>query len=133
MKNLLKIGLLTTLFTVPVYAHAQENAMPQKGTMMQCPMMEDMTSLQKDMGSMMGEMGGMMESMPNPAMKERMQAMHDHMATMMAHMQKMQEGMGGMMKGGMMGGPMMRQGEQMDSKSANDIPAAVAPEDDKQQ
>jgi len=77
MKNLIKTGLFTVMLTLPVYAYAQETAMPQKDMTVMCPMAGDMAALQKDMGRMMGEMGGMMDMMSDPAMKERMQAMHD--------------------------------------------------------
>ncbi len=130
MRNLIITGLLTALLPVTVYVNAQENTLPQMETMMQCPMMEDLTSMHKEMGSMMGEMKGMMESTADPAMKQRMQTKHDHMETMLTQMQKMHDGMGDMMKGGMMGGPMM-QGDKMDSKNTNDAPAVVTPEDHK--
>lgn len=110
MKNLIGIGLLAAMLSMPVYAHAQEGAMPQKEMpAMNCPMMGDMMSVHKDMGGMMEEMHSMMEDMTDPAMKERMQAMHDRMASMMAHMQDMHGMMGkGMMGRGMMGGSMMQ-------------------------
>lgn len=129
MKNLMKIGLLAAMLSMPVYAYAQNNTMPQKEAMMQCPMAEDMTSLQKDMGGMMGDMDSMMGSMSDPAMKERMQAMHDHMAAMMAHMQKMHGMMGSGMMDEMMNKGMMGQGSKIDGKGASDVPAAATSED----
>lgn len=98
MKNLIRTGLLALMLSLPVYAYAQEDAMPQKNMpAMNCPMMGDMMSMHKDMGGMMEEMHSIMEETTDPAMKERMQAMHDRMAAMMAHMQDMHGMMGNSM------------------------------------
>lgn len=129
MKNLMKIGLLAAMLSMPVYAYAQDNTMPQKMGAMNCPMTGDMASMQKDMGGMINEMDGMMQSMSDPAMKERMQAMRGNMAAMMAHMQKMHDMMGSGMMDEMMNKGMMGQNSKTDGKGASDVPAAATSED----
>lgn len=93
-----------------------------------CPMMENMNSMQKDMGSMMGDMNGMMKMMSDPAMKERMQKMHEKMGAMMQQMSGMPKMCGNncpmMEKMGM---------EKTDKEKVNDAPTvpAATPEDHK--
>jgi hypothetical protein len=96
------------------------------GMMMNCPMMANMSGMQKDMESMMSEMQAMMKDGMDPAINERMQKMHERIGAMKASMQKM-GGMGGMMSN-MMGG--QQTGNAAPAKPDTASPATpVSPED----
>ena len=110
MKALTLASLLALAITFPGGASAQSEAATKAGTGMHCPMMGDMSAMQKDMGAMMSDMDGMMKGMSDPSLKARMQKMHDQMAAMMTNMKNMNGGMG-MMGGNMMGGKMKQGGE----------------------
>lgn len=137
MKHLITTCALALLLAAPAYA--QSNNVPRadaakpapQGMMMNCPMMADMSGMQKDMGSMMAEMQVMKNDAKDPAMKQKMQKMHERMAVMMTSMQKM--GMGGMMGNRMTGSGMMG-GQQSGNASPTNPQAApatppVSPED----
>ena len=93
---------------------------PENSAAMGCPMMGQMTAMQKDMGGLMGDMDAMMKGMSDPAAKARMQTMREHMTAMMANMQ--------MMGSGMMGGATPPQSNATPAPSA--APPAGAEEHD---
>ena len=122
MKTLIKACLFSAILTLPAYAQTgtapKADAAPKAATgmMMNCPMMGDMSGMQKDMGSMMSGMQAMMKDTTDPAMRERMAKMHEQMSAMMVNMQKMGGMMGMMGSGGMPGA----------SQPNNTAPAAPA-------
>ncbi len=105
----------TLLTPVGAYAAADANTKSMPG--MNCPMMGQMTAMQKDMSGLMGDMDKMMKDTSDPAGKARMQMMREHMTAMMANMQMM---------GGMMGAPATPSGE----KGAAPPPSVAAPADE---
>ena len=127
MKHPITRYALVALLALPFAASAQ-NAAPKSdapaarnGMTMNCPMMTNMSAMQRDMGGVMSEMLAMMKDTKDPALKERMQKMHDRMSAMVVSMQKM----GSM---GMMGG--QQPGNTAPVKPDATPPAApVSPED----
>ena len=95
MTNRITRTLLLAMLLAPADAYAEGDAPAKNTAAMGCPMMGQMTAMQKDMDGLMGDMNAMMKGTADPAAKARMQTMHDHMTAMMANMQ--------MMGGGMMG------------------------------
>ena len=126
MKHLMTTCALAALLALPFAASAQNaapkaNAPAVSSTMMNCPMMANMSGMQKDTDGVMSEMQAMMKDTKDPALKERMQDMHDRMSAMMVNMQKM----GSM---GMMGS--QQPGNAAPAKPEATPPAApVSPED----
>jgi hypothetical protein len=98
MTNRITRTLMLAMLLAPASAYAQGDAPAKNPAAMGCPMMGQMTAMQKDIGGLMGDMDAMMKGAPDPAARARMQIMRDHMTVMMANMQ--------MMGGGMMGGAM---------------------------
>ena len=113
-------GLVLAMLLAPVGAYAQRDASPKNSAAMSCPMMGQMTAMQKDMGGLMGEMDTMMKGTSDPAAKARMQMMREHMTAMMTNMQ--------MMGSGMMGGATPPQSNATPAPSA--APPAGAEEHD---
>ena len=89
MTSLIKRSLVLTMLMAPVGAYAQGDAAAKNAAAMGCPMMGQMTTMQKDMGGLMGDMDAMMKGTSDPAAKARMQIMRDHMTAMMTNMQMM--------------------------------------------
>ena len=111
--NRITRGLVLAMLIAPAAAYAQGDA-PAKTAVMNCPMMGQMTAMQKDMSGLMGDMDAMLQGVSDPAAKARMQMVREHMTAMMANIRMM---------GGMMGGAVAPQ-------SGNDIsraPSATTP------
>lgn len=74
MKTSLKVGFISALLVLPLTASAQDNPTPKtdeppkatSGMMMNCPMMADMSGMQKDMGRLMSEMQALIKDVKDP-------------------------------------------------------------------